>query len=91
MLDRRADDDVAGLGGAQDRQVVGLGAAAGEHDVAGPAAEHLGQDVPGVVERAAGGSGGGVGARGVARRSVSTRVNSATASGRTGVVAAWSR
>ena len=39
---------------AEDRGVVGLGAAAGEHDLARPAAEHVGDVVAGLVDRLAG-------------------------------------
>ena len=39
---------------AEDGEVVGLGAAAGEHDLAGPAAEALGHHVAGLVDRLAG-------------------------------------
>ena len=38
---------------AEDRGVVGLGAAAGEHDLAGPAAEHVGDVVARLVDRLA--------------------------------------
>ena len=51
---------------AGDGQVVGLGAAAGEHDLPRPGAEARGDDVAGLVERLAGLPGHGVGARRVA-------------------------
>ena len=77
---------------AEDGEVVGLGAAAGEHDLAGPAAEGVGHDVARLVHRLAGLAGGGVG-RPTSWRSApaGTAAIASTASGRIGVDAAWSR
>jgi hypothetical protein len=52
--------DAGRIGGAPrpveplDRQVVGLGAAGGEHDLARPGVERLGDDLPGLLDDAAG-------------------------------------
>ena len=54
MLDRRAHRDAAGaIERAEDRGVVGLGAAAGEDDLARPAPDHVGDVVAGLVDRLA--------------------------------------
>ena len=54
MLDRGAHGDAAGaIERAEDRRVVGLGAAAGEDHLAGPATEHVGDVVAGLVDRLA--------------------------------------
>ena len=50
------------LGHPEHGQVVGLGPAAGEHQVARAAAEGIGEHVTGVVEGASGGPGKVVGA-----------------------------
>ena len=51
MLGRRADRDAAvPADGAEDGEVVGLGAAPGEHHLAGRAAERRGDVVAGLVE-----------------------------------------
>ena len=73
------------------RQVVGLGAAAGEHDLVGPGAEARGDLLPGLLERGLGGASDRVGTRGVPEVVGEERCIAATTSGRTGVVAAWSR
>ncbi len=45
---------------ALDGEVVGLGAAGGEHDLAGPGAERLGERLPGLLDRAPGSAAGRV-------------------------------
>ena len=70
MLDLRGDDVVAvgspGERHALDRQVVALGAAAGEQDLARAAVEHLGDRVARLVQRSAGDAAMAVQARRVA-------------------------
>ena len=62
VLDGGADDRAAPRAEhAAHGEVVGLGAAAGEHDLAGLAAHHRGQALPGPVERGASLAGEGVG------------------------------
>ena len=82
----------ADLPAADDRQVVGLGPAGGEHHLAEVGAEELGDLLAGVVDRSPGPARLGVAARRVAELG-SARYGSmaSTASGRIGVVAAWSR
>ena len=54
MLDRRAQRQTATpVERAEDRRVVGLGSSTGEDHLAGPAAEHIGDVVAGLVDRLA--------------------------------------
>ena len=75
---------------ALEREVVGLGAAGGEHHLAGPAAERPRDGLAGLLDDPAGGPSGGV-QRGRVADVRSCSVIAATASGSIGVVAAWSR
>ena len=93
VLDRAAHHRaVASAEDPGDREVVGLGAAAREHELAGLAAHDIGQLLAGGVER---GPGRGAPARGRRTgsrpRPASAGTIAASASGRSGVVAAWSR
>ena len=62
-----AVDPPGGTGTALDREVVGLGPPAGEHDLVRSTAEHGGDGLPGLLERGLGCPGRGVAARRVAR------------------------
>ena len=93
VLDGGGHDRAApGRLGPEHGQVVGLGPAAGEHDLAGAGARAPRPGRRG-RRRAPGGPPERRSGRptGCPAASVRTRVISATASGRTGVVAAWSR
>ncbi len=93
VLDRAADGTPARRGRrADDGQVVGLGAGRGEHDLAGLRTERLGDRVAGLVDRACRAARATACAPdGLPNRSVRNGSIAATASGRIGVVAAWSR
>ena len=77
---------------ADDRQVVGFGAARGEDHLARLGAERCGDLLAGLLQPGAGGAPEAVGAGGIAEafRPRKGSIASST-SGRTGVVAAWSR
>ena len=92
VLDGAAQDRPGAGRGAEDGEVVGLGAAAREHDVSGARTEQNRELLPGVVEGRLRRS-----ARrawlpdGLPKRSARNGSIAATASAHIGVVAAWSR
>ena len=94
VLEGRRHDPVAltgitrSAGGALHREVVGLGAAAGEDDLGRLGAEHGRDLLAGLLQRRLGGPGGGVRARRVPERLRWNGRMAAAASGYIGVVAA---
>ena len=93
VLDRAAHDRAAVRAEhAADGEVVGLGAAAREHDLAGLTADDCGELLTRAVERRSRADGPARGRpTGCRRRRARTGTIAASASGRSGVVAAWSR
>ena len=53
VLDRRSDEVVAGLGQSEERQIVALGASAGEDDFGGTAVHKIGDMLAGLLDRGA--------------------------------------
>ena len=74
-----------------DREVVRLGAAGGEHHLAGPAAERRGDALAGLLHHPARGPAGGVQRGRVAGRGAAARSSPRRPRRTSGVVAAWSR
>ena len=95
VLDGARDDPrpagAAGPRGALDREVARLGAAAREHDLARVRADRRREAVVGVVERLARGASERVVDDGLPNVPPRNGSIASSTSGRTGVVAAWSR